>query len=74
MSREPLIVFEGDKLLILCRRDGPSPIIVFKNNAYHSKGCPGWPCQSGFICDFCLLRLDTTSKIKPLEVHCFSFE
>ena len=33
-----------------------------------SKGCSGWPCQTGFVCDFCLLRLDEGSKTAPLQV------
>jgi hypothetical protein len=33
------------------------------------QGCTGWPCHSGFLCDFCMLRPEwiAESKVEPLQ-------
>ncbi|EKX52801.1 hypothetical protein GUITHDRAFT_150441 [Guillardia theta CCMP2712] len=33
------------------------------------KGCSGWPCHAGFLCDFCMLRPEwiAESKLEPLN-------
>ena len=35
------------------------------------KGCSGWPCHAGFLCDFCMLRPEwiAESKLEPLNVR-----
>mmetsp|Transcript_40640 Transcript_40640/g.79570 ORF Transcript_40640/g.79570 Transcript_40640/m.79570 type:complete len:372 (+) Transcript_40640:45-1160(+) len=37
------------------------------------KGCAGWPCQDGYLCDFCVLRPEWTAEAKAdaleREVH-----
>eukprot|EP00960_Hanusia_phi_P000109 3067-Hanusia_phi.AAC.1 len=34
------------------------------------KGCSGWPCHAGFLCDFCMLRPEwiAEAKLEPLTV------